>query len=92
MKTVSISERFLSPTVSSQLFLIIVTIIVFFFIQPIAKEVAKACCFKKPRRGQRLKNGVVLPYSIQTLKLAEEGSSYNMINVKKYRRALLLLN
>lgn len=46
-----ITVRFLNPTVSSYLLLFAVTLCVFFLVEPVALEIAKACCFKPPRRG-----------------------------------------
>jgi len=91
----SIMDRFLNPSVSSFLLLFAVTLCIFFLVEPVALEIAKACCFKPPRRGQRLRHGTVRSYSIESIqasKVRESAFTYDMTKSKKYRRALLLLN
>lgn len=94
-ESLSIAERFISPSVSSFLLLFAITVFIFFIVEPVALEIAKACCFKPPRRGQRIRNGTMRSFSIESIqasKLQDNTFTYDMIKSKKYRRALLLLN
>jgi hypothetical protein len=95
VETLSVSGRLFNPNVSSYLLLLITTIGIFFVIEPVAREVSKVCCFKKPRRGQKIVNGTLRTYSEEKMNFSRENIgdfSYDMMKSKKYRRALLLLN
>lgn len=67
----SIAERFLNPSVSSFLLLFAITVFIFFVVEPVALEIAKACCFKPPRRGQRIRNGTMRPFSIESIQASK---------------------
>mmetsp|Transcript_10713 Transcript_10713/g.17985 ORF Transcript_10713/g.17985 Transcript_10713/m.17985 type:complete len:229 (+) Transcript_10713:1679-2365(+) len=94
MKLLPTSERFVNSSLSYHTLLLIIMFGVFFIIEPIALEIAKACCFKKPRRGQRTRKGTLRMYSIESLYHTKQASEffYDLMKVNKYRRALLLLN
>lgn len=94
MPDLSLSERFLNLRLKYHSFAFISIIGVFTIVEPIALEIAKACCFKKPRRGQLTSSGTLRPYSIESLYHVNNPSEffYDMLKVNKYRRALLLLN
>ena len=51
VKPMSFVNRILDPRVSSYLVLFIGTLCTFYMVEPLAIETAKACCFRKPRRG-----------------------------------------
>jgi len=93
-ETLHLIERILNRHVGTFLLCFIVTLAIFFVVEPIALEVAKACCFKKPRRGQTSGNSTMRAYSIEMLQMSDklDQFSYDMIRSKKFRRALLLLN
>mmetsp|Transcript_29496 Transcript_29496/g.44820 ORF Transcript_29496/g.44820 Transcript_29496/m.44820 type:complete len:140 (+) Transcript_29496:2351-2770(+) len=94
VEQLSILEHFYNPRVVYHLLLFGSTIAVFFLLEPLAREIAKACCFKPPRRGQRTRHGTLRSYGIESSYQAKysDGFFFDMMKIKKYRRALLLLN
>jgi len=87
-------DRALNPALRLYLLLLAATVSVFFLGEPIALAVTKACCFRKPRRGQRTRSGTLRTYSIESLQKSksQDSFSYDMMKSTRYRRALLLLN
>jgi len=89
-------DRILDPRVSTFVLLFFATLFFFYVIEPLLIELVKACCFKKPRRGQRIRKGTMRAYSIESIeqmnKYGDNVFTYDMMKLKKYRRALLLLN
>lgn len=78
---------------STYLLLLVGCVFIFIFIEPVFLEITKACCFKKPRRGQRMNNGTLRLYSLESLEKSDTSDfTYDMMQSQKYRRALLLLN
>ena len=90
----SIIQRFANVNTESQLLMLVITFCSLTFLEPITAEIAKACCFKKPRRGQKVAGTIVRTYSIEKIQKSNppDRFSYEMMNSSKYRRALLLLN
>ena len=90
----SIVERFANPHISLQYILLFSVIGALFIVEPIAVEIANACCFKKPRRGQKVVGTTLNSYTFEAIQKSNppDRFSYDMMKSKKYRRALLLLN
>ena len=94
MDNLSIVERFANPNIGVQYILFFSAIGALFVVEPIALEVANACCFRKPRRGQQIVGGTLNSYTFESIQKSNPADrfSYDMMKSKKYRRALLLLN
>jgi hypothetical protein len=76
--------------------LLVATLCLFTFIEPLAFQFVRVCCFQRPRRGQQIRKGTLRPYSIEELEISRnrenQSFTYNVVRLKNYRRALLLLN
>lgn len=60
-------ERIFHPSVTVFFLLLIVTFGVFWIVEPLVLEVAKACCFRPPRRGQTIGSNTMRTYSVEVL-------------------------
>jgi len=76
-------DRILDPRVSSFVVLFFACLVFFFVIEPLSISLVKACCFKKPRRGQRIRYGTMRTYSVESLdqnnKTNDHRFTYDMI-------------
>lgn len=94
MQELEVLERIFHPEVGIFLICIIITVGVFTILEPLVVEVAKICCFKRPRRGQTIGSNTMRMYSVEVIQMSNQLDlfSYEMILSKQFRRALILLN
>ena len=59
-------DRLTNPDVSTYRW-VLGAVLAAFLVEPVFLEVTKTCCFRKPRRGQRLRTGTLRTYSVESL-------------------------